>query len=585
MTKNELLEFMRKFNIGYSHEKDIPNGTLFVLDECPFCNGEHKKGAYIIHFAENGNVVAKCHHNSCSDASFSKLYEKLTGKKLHTKKNKGKKEKDDSVREVEIIDQLVEEGKLDIALDKYSNVVLRIDALDKNNKRTLSLSDDALKVYIQSTALDRYNVFLDKDSYEHALIYISILAEKNEKYVDVYNRIYNDGDKIVYELDASKNKCVVIDEKGISISDKEDIYFHHSQYFRSQIDPEFVEGSDYKNLSRMIKKHFNLASNDDVIMFSIYLVSCFLGTAINHPLLSISGQKGSGKSSFIRKFCDLVDPKYIELGSIPRNREDLSLKISESLVTDFDNMSYLNKNISDVLCRAVTGGVDTRRTLYMDNKQTIFDLKSIIVLDGVQVIIKEDDLLDRTIFFSLTRFKSEDLKTEEEIRNEFEKDKPVILGYCFAILYLAWQDDKPIDRSRIQRMADFYVWAVKIGRAMGYKEDTIIRILEKNRKEINYETICNDVTAQAVLNFMEYKEEVSMSATELHKVLESTAKEMRLDVKQFPNQPNTLSRKLNRIQSNLEEEGILFSSTRDSHGRKINLRNTKPKHEPITIGA
>lgn len=585
MNMKDFKKFLKEYNLVYSREKEMSNGSLFVFDECPFCDKTHSDKAIMIYYNDNSNVVGKCPNTKCSAESFLRLYKNLTGKEYQTKK-KGKTRKggnslDDDIN---LIDQLIEERKMEVVLDKYGNVLVRVESLDNQGKHTISLSDDSLEMHLQNIALKKRGLFFDKDRYEQVITYLNIVAHQNNKVVPVYNRIYNDGARIIYELDSANNKCVVIDKNGIDINVEAGVFFHHSQYYRNQVEPEFDYSNDYKELTRLIKKHFNLHHNNDVILFTIYLVSCFLGTYINHPLLAISGQKGSGKSSFIKKFCDLVDPKYIELGSVPRNREDLALMISESLVTDFDNMSYLNKDTSDLLCRAVTGGVDARRTLYMDKQQTIFDLKSIIVLDGIQLVIKEDDLLDRTLFFSLSRFKPEELKTEEELHNEFKKDKSKILGYCFSIIYLALTDEKPVDRSKTLRMADFYVWAVKIGRAIGYKDSTVIRVLESNQKEANYETLMNDVTAQALLNYMEYKDEVSMTVTSFYNNLKSVAKELSLDLSSFPKQPNILSRKLNNIQSNLEEEGINYLIKNVGYAKEITITNAKSKHEPITIG-
>ena len=582
MTLDKLIAFLEEYNIGVARKIELTNGILFKLEQCPFCNGAHKDGAYIIHYSENNYVLAKCHHDSCSNANFPALYREKTGKNYKSKNKKKKKSKTEE--KLACVDKWINEGKLEVALDKYENVVVKVCTLDNKSKRTMSLSDDDVSIFLQNLVYQEEEGFFDKEMYDNILLFIRILAHKNNKHVEVYNRIYNDGEKIVYELDPSNNTCVVIDKDGISVNDEQDIFFHHSQYYAPQVMPIFDDKEKYKQLPKLIAKYFNLGNKDDIRLFTITLVSCFLGTKINHPLLSISGQKGSGKSCAIKLFCSLVDPKHVELGSMPKNRDDLSLKISESLVTDFDNMSYLSKEISDVLCRAVTGGVDTRRTLYMDKQQTIFDLKSIIVLDGVQIIIKEDDLLDRTIFFTLSRFKSEDLKTEEEIMKEFEKDKPIILGYCFSILHRAMQDEEPVDRSKTLRMADFYIWAIKIGRAMGYKETTIIRLLEKNKQEVNYETLMSDVTAQAVLNYMEYRDKaVEMKVSDFYAVLKEVARELHLDLSSFPKQPNTLSRKLNSIKSNLEEEGIKYEIKNKGYAKEIKVVNAKPKKIPIKI--
>jgi len=299
--------------------------------------------------------------------------------------------------------------------------------------------------------------------------------------------------------------------------------------------------------------------------------------------MSVSGQKGSGKSSAIRRFCELVDPKLIGLGNIPKNENDLSLKVSQSYVTDFDNLSYLNKDISNLLCRCATGGCDSRRTLYENMDETVFNLKSIIVMNGIDVVIKESDLIDRTVFFNLKRLEAGQLKTEAELDAEFEKDKPVILGLCFMILQRAMNDSEPIDREEMLRMADFYEWSIKIGRAIGYKDEYVVRILKKNQKQAVHQSLEENPVAYVFLNYMEYYDERVHTVSDLLKVLKKVAGELQIDQSYLPKKPNVLSRRLNEIESDLKEEGITFEIKNKGYGKEITIRNSKPKRIPIEI--
>jgi len=63
----DLREWLIEHRIGIAVEKPYQDGTLFVLDECPF-SGAHRDGAFAIQFG-SGAIHAGCHHNSCGGGS------------------------------------------------------------------------------------------------------------------------------------------------------------------------------------------------------------------------------------------------------------------------------------------------------------------------------------------------------------------------------------------------------------------------------------------------------------------------------------------------------------------------------------
>ena len=583
MDTKQLQEFLDTYKVEIKNVKEYPKFKLYILKECPFCNGAHKDGAYIIHNTD-GVVVAKCHHQSCKDASWSKLYESMTGTKLKTPKNKEKEQKDTYINKLDVINQLYDEGKLELARDNYGNVVAQIKSMDNKVMKSIPVNSKEFRLHLQKLYYDLTETVLDRRAYETINDYIGVLAYKNNNIVRVYKRVAYLGDKIVYDLNKEENLKVIITDEKVSITDENNDFFHRSKYYASQVMPDFdkVEDGNYKALIKLVKKHFNF-KNNDAILFAIYLVTCFLGNAINHPILSISGQKGSGKSSAIRKFCQIVDPKNIGLGNIPKSEDDISLRISENYVNAFDNLSYISKNISDLFCKCVTGGTNVRRTLYENNDETTFDLKSIVVLNGIDIIVTESDLVDRSIFLHLERFSSEELRTEAELDSEFEKDLPTILALCFSVLQLAFKDKTEIGKDNILRMADFYEWSIKIGKAIGYEEKFVDGLLQKNYERIIKQSLYENPLTQLILIYMEYSEEKIHSVADFLKVLKKLAREQEIDVQLLPKQPNVLSRKLKQLKSDLQFVGITYSIENTGACKKITVKNSKHKCVPVKI--
>ncbi len=62
-TALNLKDWLAANNIDIDDEKKWKDGTLYVLDQCPFSDA-HKYGAYAIQFS-NGAIHIACHHNSC----------------------------------------------------------------------------------------------------------------------------------------------------------------------------------------------------------------------------------------------------------------------------------------------------------------------------------------------------------------------------------------------------------------------------------------------------------------------------------------------------------------------------------------
>src|SRR5262249_25711306 len=88
----------------------------------------------------------------------------------------------------------------------------------------------------------------------------------------------------------------------------------------------------------------------------VALVLAVFGNRGPYPVIVLSGEQGSAKSTFSAILRALLDPNTAPLRALPREDRDLFIAASNGHVLAFDNVSGLPAWISDTLCRLATGG-------------------------------------------------------------------------------------------------------------------------------------------------------------------------------------------------------------------------------------
>src|SRR4029453_6225053 len=108
--------------------------------------------------------------------------------------------------------------------------------------------------------------------------------------------------------------------------------------------PEPTRGGDILTLGRF----FNVGDGSDFV-----LVVCWLLAAMRergpYPVLAISGEQGTAKSTLVAILRALIDPNASPLRALPREDRDLFIAASNGWLLAFDNVSGLPAGISDTL--------------------------------------------------------------------------------------------------------------------------------------------------------------------------------------------------------------------------------------------
>jgi hypothetical protein len=319
----------------------------------------------------------------------------------------------------------------------------------------------------------------------------------------------------------------------------------------------------------------NIKDHQHKVLLKTYIVS-LLVPEIQHAILLLHGDPGSAKTTLYRMIKLLVDPSKAQLLTLHNDRSEFIQQLSHNHVAFYDNVKHVPEWLSDEACKAVTGIGHTKRKLYTDDEDIVYEYMRCLGFNGINVSLVEPDALDRSILIDVTRIPKEKVKEKSEIMAEFEELLPKLLGYLLDIIVKAMQIRPTIKLNDLPRMADFAKWCEAISRAMGYENMEFINAYYKNIGKQNIEVIEAHPLGSGVTKLVEELENEAKlpwegSPTNLLDLLDSTVTDRVKNQRLWPKSANALVRRLNTIKANLLEGlGISVTISRITTGNKKN---------------
>ena len=211
-------------------------------------------------------------------------------------------------------------------------------------------------------------------------------------------------------------------------------------------------------LDQRLRSFLNVASDTDFVL-AVSWVLAGLRDRGPYPVLVLSGEQGSAKSTFAAILRALLDPNTAPLRALPREERDLFIAANNGHVLAFDNVSSLPAWISDTLCRLATGGGFAARQLYTDQDEMLFDACRPVILNGIEDMVTRPDLADRQLFLTLEPIPEDKRRPEAALWSEFEADRPSILGSLLDAVAEGLKRLPDTRLPKLPRMADFALWA------------------------------------------------------------------------------------------------------------------------------
>lgn len=390
------------------------------------------------------------------------------------------------------------------------------------------------------------------------------LFEGEEK--QVFIRVAEKDGSIYIDLANDEWQAVEITSAGWRVIDQPPVKFIRKKGMAAL--PYPVPGGSLATLRPFI----NTADEKNWILIVAWLVAALRPTG-PYPILTLQGEQGSAKSTTARILRSLVDPSTVPLRTTPREERDLVIAASNGWVLCFDNMSGASLWLSDALCRISTGGGFGTRTLYENDEETLFSFKRPIILNGIDDIAARQDLLDRSLVLYLPSIPENKRREERAIWDEFEKQRPMILGALFDVVSGAMRELPNVNLDRLPRMADFAKWVTAAEKALGWIPGTFMSIYDSNRSEAVELGLESDPVAGAIRSLMDQHQKWEGTPSQLVSLLGRYVPDNVRNRKTWVTS-RSIRNRIRRLAPGLRSIGIEYGDFRTAKGRMIVLEKS-----------
>ena len=367
-------------------------------------------------------------------------------------------------------------------IDYGNNEILDIETQDFNTK-IIALCEKAYK--------ESNKIFTDKDI-KTALgsIRANVTIKGERKRLSLRYAISDDRKTIYIDRCSKENDVIKIDANGVELipMSKCPIIFKRNKGMAEL--PKPIYRKDEKD-HQLLYKYFLNNNSDDFKALIGFLIGAMC-PIFNQPLLSVTGEAGSGKTTLVTMLSELIDP--YDRGSRKTNQvvnvkgkldsNEFAVLKSNRYLLPIDNLSGINGELSDTISMAVTGGTVEVRKMYTNNEVVTMILDGVVILNGINDSVKKSDLADRCVFLTLPTIPPES-RQEQSIWASFEKDKPYILGDIYQAISTGLKNaDVEVPKPKQDyRLAGFREFVARCSEHLGWTMDQWNNAIINNKKE------------------------------------------------------------------------------------------------------
>ena len=291
----------------------------------------------------------------------------------------------------------------------------------------------------------------NSDAMNQALATLDAMACYSGKPAPVFMRRAEHGGKLYLDLCDEAWRAIEIDAQGWRLVDRPPVYFIRAQGMLPLPVPE--RGGSIDELRCFL----NVASDDDFRLITGWLLAALRPNG-PYPILAMTGEGGTAKTSTARLLRSLVDPHAAKVRRPPQSERDLFISAAKTSVLVYDNLSVIGEWMSDALCVISTGGTYTARQLHTDAEEMIFSVCLPVMITSVGEVIARSDLASRAIVVSLAAIPEHARRSEEEFNGAIAAAAPRILSALLDAISQGLRELPHTKLDRLPRLADFIRW-------------------------------------------------------------------------------------------------------------------------------
>ena len=403
------------------------------------------------------------------------------------------------------------------------------------------------------------------DSYKNALKHIKSEAlfdgSRKEK---PYIRIAQTEKGIYYDLCQSDWSIVRITSQNYVVLpySKSFPIFDRRRGLAEQLFPNDVDKVTHTEPLDEMCDMFGIAGEDRII-FKTQIIHFFLQSQ-ESPIMVIIGEHGSRKTTLMNAIKKIVDPSNSNTGSLSLRKEEIPNTLSNKYLCAFDNVSGFNHEISDILCRAITGDEISRRALYTNNDMYVMSYQRKIIINGIYPSIEFPDFNDRAIYYDLKTIKDSSKIAKSEFWEKFDALIPFLLDQIFRTISKMLATHEKIGKNirPHSRLADFEKFGETISQSLGYNENEFLESYRNKCKSASLMSIDSWSVVKPVLDFMKSQSDLYESyLVDFYKIITEYAQNS-CGVNTFsrgsnwPQKPQFLTSQINRLRPQFRQFGL-----------------------------
>jgi hypothetical protein len=296
--------------------------------------------------------------------------------------------------------------------------------------------------------------------------------------------------------------------------------------------------------------------------------------AVDHPILALSGEQGTAKSTCARLLVSLIDPSPAPLRSAPKELDGWTVQAAASWTVMLDNVSTIPAWFSDTLCKAVTGDGMVKRALYTDDDVSVVSFQRVIGMTTIDAGALRGDLAERLLLVELEPIRAENRRTASEVNALFEQTRPAVLGALFDLTAQVLTALPDVQVERLPRLADFALILASLDQVTGWDTLTDFFALADELTETVIEA---DAFAEAVRTHAKFNQQWTGTAGDLLQLLTPVENVP----KGFPRSPRAVSGHLRRVAPALRKSGVSIEYTKSPDKAGKRLIKLSYRDEPI----
>ncbi len=240
-------------------------------------------------------------------------------------------------------------------------------------------------------------------------------------YDKVMNTLYIDRfDGQVYRLNGCTIDCIDNGSDGV-------LFRHNPAWSPYKISDE---SPDLPLLASCLFDNINftsqgstLSTREQRLSVNLWTLSTFFESLQpTKPLLLLTGEKGSGKTSICRSLLRLFFGPKSDVFTLEKDKEDAFIAaITNYSIIVIDNVDGNVPWLNNRLATVATGGLIERRKLYSTNKLVTYHSKCFVALTSREPTFQREDVADRLIILTVERL--ETFIPEEEILARIDRNR------------------------------------------------------------------------------------------------------------------------------------------------------------------